>query len=157
MTILVDNTVLSNFALVGRMDLLQLALGAHAATTLQVMKEFRAGADLGRFPTFDFDWLQVLPLTSEEETYYQHLLRRLNAGEAACLAIASHRETRLLTDDRDARALAGQTGIGISGTLGVLVQLTRDGHLTLAAADRLVTEMIQKGYHSPLETIKALL
>lgn len=44
MTVLVDNTVLSNFALIERMDLLRLALSAHAATTPQVMREFRAGA-----------------------------------------------------------------------------------------------------------------
>ncbi len=155
--ILLDNTALSNFAHVERMDLIQKALGARAATTPQVMQEFHTGVDLGRFPAVDMEWLQLLSLTPEEEPFYQRLLGHLNAGESSCLAIAIHRSARVLTDDRDARVFAGRAGIAVSGTLGILAQLTREGLLTVAEADDLLAFMIQKGYRSPVESIKALL
>ncbi len=157
MILLVDNTVLSNFALVERLDLLQLALGESAATTPQVMAEFRAGVELGRLPTLEIEWLSTLHVEAEEEAVYRRLLRHLNAGEAACLAVASRRSARVLTDDRDARKLARQAGVGVSGTLGVLAQLTRGNQLTLDEADDLLTRMIQGGYRSPIDSIKALL
>jgi len=50
MTLLLDNTVLSNFALVNRIELLATALGADIATTPQVLAEFRTGVALGRLP-----------------------------------------------------------------------------------------------------------
>jgi predicted nucleic acid-binding protein len=46
--LLLDNTVLSNFALVDRIDLLADALGSQVATTLQVIDEFNDGIARGR-------------------------------------------------------------------------------------------------------------
>ncbi len=48
MLFLLDNTVLSNFALVRRADLLLLALGPEIATTPEVVEEFLAGVALGQ-------------------------------------------------------------------------------------------------------------
>jgi hypothetical protein len=50
MRVLLDNTVLSNFALVERPDLLRVAVGTVAATTTDVMSEFGAGVEQGRLP-----------------------------------------------------------------------------------------------------------
>ena len=41
--LLLDNTVLSNFALVNQLDHLEKALGDQAVTTTQVIKEFENG------------------------------------------------------------------------------------------------------------------
>ena len=114
---LLDNTVLSNFALVGRMELLTVALGSQVATTPQVIDEFNEGIARGRVPETRLDWLEVINLEGKEETVFQELLMRVNAGEAACLAVASQRNGRILTDDRDARKLAAQLKIPVSGTL----------------------------------------
>ncbi len=157
MLVLLDNTVLSNFASVRRADLLQLALGPGAATTPQVMGEFLAGVALGHVPETDWAWLSVLSLSAAEEESCQRFLRHLNKGEATCLAIAAHRPARVLTDDRDARTFAGRSGIAISGTLGVLVRLVRLAHLTGAQADALLRQMIDHGYHSPVESVHELL
>ena len=106
MIVLLDNTVLSNFALVGEPNLLQETLGENAATTSQVMDEFLTGVKKGRVPATNWDWLRVLELSEPEQPLYEQLLRQLNAGEASCLAIAARRQGRILTDDRDARKLA---------------------------------------------------
>jgi predicted nucleic acid-binding protein len=155
--ILLDNTVLSNFALVGRADLLQQALDQTAATTVQVLQEFQRGVDLGLLPNTDWSWLRVLTLAPQEEALYQQLCERLNEGEASCLAIAAQQKDRVLTDDRDARWIATQMQIPISGTLGLLRYLVERESLPLSAADRLLRLMIELGYRSPVESIAELL
>ena len=50
MILLVDNTVLSNFALIGRIELISLALGSNLSTTTQVVAEFQNGVARGGLP-----------------------------------------------------------------------------------------------------------
>jgi predicted nucleic acid-binding protein len=121
------------------------------------MTEFAAGVACGRVPPTDWSWLSVLALSEPEQASYRMLLRRLNAGEAACLAIAAARQARLLTDDRDARAWAAQMQVATSGTLGILVRLIRTGQQTCAEANLLLAQMIAHGYRSPVETLDSLL
>ena len=154
--LLLDNTVLSNFALVGRIELLTNALGGQVVTTPQVIDEFNDGVARGRVPETKLDWLEVLNLEAKEKTIFQGLLMRVNAGEAACLAVASLRNGRVLTDDRDARKLAAQLKIPISGTLGILLRLVQDNMLTLAEANEILEQMIAEGYRSPIEKLEDL-
>ena len=156
MILLLDNTVLSNFASVERMDLLYRVVG-RGAVPLQVFQELQQGIKKGLLPPVDVSRLQVLEPTPEEEVDYNRLRQKLNRGEAACLAIAAHRKARVLTDDRDARILAGRMGIPVSGTLGVLVQLVRSGSSTLDEADRLLEAMIRQGYWAPISKLQDLL
>ena len=104
---LVDNTVLSNFALVGRVELIPLALGSNVSTTTQVVAEFQDGVARGRLPDTRLEWLEVLELLPEELDLYSEQLKRVNVGEAACLAVAAHRNGRVVT-------LTGPGGIGKS-------------------------------------------
>ena len=94
MILLVDNTVLSNFALIERIELIPLALGSNVSTTTQVVAEFQNGVARGRLPETRLDWLEVLELLPEELDLYSEHLKRVNAGEAACLAVAAHRNGR---------------------------------------------------------------
>jgi len=87
MIALLDNTVLSNFTAVGRPDLVRLALGEDAATSEAAWAELQAGIRIGRLPAQDWSWLPILPLTETEKPLYNLFAERLNAGEAACLAI----------------------------------------------------------------------
>lgn len=89
MILLLDNTVLSNFALAERMELLPQALAGNASTTPQVMKEFETGVALGRLPGIDLGWLEVVTLRAEEDALFEEHLARVNTGEAACLAVAA--------------------------------------------------------------------
>lgn len=156
MMVLLDNTVLSNFGLVGRIELLTTALGNQVATTLQVIDEFNNGVARDRLPKIKLDWLEVINLEAEEEILYQELLNRVNAGEAACLAVASQRNGRILTDDRDARKLAAQLKIPVSGTLGILLRLVQIDALTPSEANEILGRMISKGYRSPVQKLQEL-
>ena len=156
MLILLDNTVLSNFALVARIDLLATGMGGATATPSQVMHEFRDGIARGRLPDTRLAWLEVVELSAEEQRLFEGLAARLNAGEAACLAIAIRRGGRILTDDRDARKLAAQYKVPVSGTIGVLLRLVQIGTLTLPEANDLLGQMIEYGYRSPVSRLDDL-
>lgn len=157
MITLLDNTVLSNFSTVERPDLVQLALGETAATVEEAYAELQAGIQLGRLPPCDWSWLPVLSLSESERVTYERLRERLNAGEAACLALATGRECRVFTDDRDAREIAADMQIPISGTLGLLVRLVDQGFLSLQEADDLLGRMIAAGYHSPVTRLAEIM
>jgi predicted nucleic acid-binding protein len=154
---LLDNTVMSNVAVVGRPDLLQIAFGNTLATPQQAFAELEAGMRLGALPHLDWQWLPVWTLDAAEVPHFNLFLRTLNAGEAACLAIALTRRCRVLTDDRDARELARQLQIPVSGTLGALTRLVDMKHLSLDEADVLLSLMTVAGYRSPVVSLRDLL
>ena len=110
MIALLDNTVLSNFALVKQLSLLIQVFGKHLATTPYVVQEYENGVRRGRVPSISFDWIAVLPLTHDETTQMTYLQQQVDAGEASCLAVALGRQGIVLSDDRNARRLAGQIG-----------------------------------------------
>jgi predicted nucleic acid-binding protein len=155
--IILDNTVLSNFALVGQIDLLPMAFGSALATVPQVLAEFDEGVSFGRVPTTDWHWLRLLQLSPDEKVLEQQLRRSLGEGESACLAVAVKRSAQVLTDDRRARRVAGELGVAVSGTLGVLIRLVRAGQMDLPKADSIMLDMVHHGYRSPVITLKDLI
>ncbi|NOX63819.1 MAG: DUF3368 domain-containing protein [Chloroflexi bacterium] len=157
MIALLDNTVLSNFALVNRPDLIRRALGRSAATVQEVYQELQAGVRLGKVPDYDWSWLPILQLDETEQAMYESLRERLNSGEAACLAVAANRGYAVFTDDRDARESAMQMQVPISGTLGLLVLSIEKGHISLSEGNSLLKAMIQTGYRSPVNNLTVLL
>jgi len=56
----------------------------------------------------------------------------------------------VFTDDRDAREIAADMQIPVSGTLGLLVRLVDQGALSLQEADDPLRRMIASGYRSPV-------
>jgi predicted nucleic acid-binding protein len=151
--ILTDTTVLNNFAQVERPDLLRRAFPSLAAPTI-VREELATGERLGLVAACDWSWLQLIELTAAEQSRVAELKRRLQAGEAACIAVAEARGGRLfLTDDSSARGLAKSLNLEISGTLGALIRLVRQGTLTLSQGDALLAEMRRRGYRSPLQSL----
>lgn len=154
--VLADTTVLSNFAQVGRQDLLRQAF-PQLSVPGAVRQELAAGERLGLVPAGDWSWLGLVELSVAENLRAVDLERYLQAGEAACLAVAEARGGLVLTDDSAARRLAGASGLRISGTLGALVRLVRRGVLSLEQADVLLTEMMARGYRSPVQSLRDLL
>lgn len=154
---LLNCTVLSNFALAGRLDLLRQGLAGQAATTRAVLAEFAAGARLGYYPDNPLKWLSVLEMSAEEQHTYKELNRHLGAGEASCLAIALHRRLRVATDDLDARHYAQVAQIPVSGTLGILIDLIEQGLFSVEEADSILQAMIRHGYRSPVESLTSLI
>ncbi len=157
MTVLLDNTILSNFSILGRPELVQLAFAERVATTHPVFQELQAGLALNRIPACDWEWLCSLPLMESEQRDFEYFSQHLGAGESACLALALHDGYKVATDDKDARRLARQLGIPVSGTLGILIMLVKNQHLTLAERNRMLQKLAAAGYRSPVETLEELL
>jgi predicted nucleic acid-binding protein len=155
--VLLDNTVLSNFANIQRPALIRKALGDSAATVQEVIDELNVGVERGAIPDVDWSWLPIISMTDDERHAYRTLLKRLNEGEASCLIVASARGGRVLTDDRDARKIAMEMQISVSGTLGILVLLVDLGHISMQEADELLKLMIEKGYFSPIRSLVEIL
>jgi len=153
---LLDTTLLSNFAHIQRSDLLRLAVGNDAATTPATMAELRTGESLRLVPSCDWSWLTVLELTDEEQHLAAELRAQLDPGEAECLAVAQIRQCTFFSDDLAARRLARQRGLKVSGTIGVLLALVDEEHLSLEEADRFLALMIDRGYRSPVRSLKEL-
>ena len=155
--VLLDNTVLSNLALVGRSDLVRRLWPVAACTTWQVLDEYGLGAASELLPADAWSDLPILTPTEEEMTFAVGLSARLGAGERSCLAIAVHRRGLLASDDLDARHAAQQLGIPMTGTVGILVLCVRRGYLSRKEANALLAEMRNLGYRSPVDSLDPLL
>ena len=90
--ILIDNTVLSNFALIRHPTAIQYAFSEPIYTTEQVFEELKQGMKLQHSPKFSWEWLEVIELTEVEAAQFTQLQRQLDKGEASCLAVASQRQ-----------------------------------------------------------------
>jgi predicted nucleic acid-binding protein len=157
MTVLLDNTVLSNFSTVRRPDLVRAAFVERVGTTEQAFREMQDGVKIGKIPACDWDWLGRVALTSQEQVQFEAFHEYLGEGEASCLAVARERGFRLATDDKDARRLARQLGVSLTGSVGILAILVKQGELTLVQGDRLLQGMVAAGYRAPLTTLEELL
>lgn len=151
--VVMDTTILSNFAHVERVELLGILFAHSALMAPTVRRELLSGETGGHIPACDWNWVETAILTPEEEDVAASYLRVLDAGEAECLALAVKRSATLISDDFAARRLAQAMGIHVSGTLGVLLRLIHDNQITLQEADALLARMIQKGYRSPVTSL----
>lgn len=154
--ILIDNTVLSNFALVQRPELIRLALIEPVGATEDVVAELTKGIALGRLPACQWEWLEKVRMTEEEVMQFTQLRRQLGKGEASCLAVAAQRKWKVATDDKDARKWAIRLHVPHTGTLGILGTLITQNQMTLAEGNAWLQRMIEAGYHSPLLTLDGL-
>jgi len=160
-----NTTVISNFSLVDRLDLLK-SLFTFVYVTPEVQEEVIRGFQEG----YSFlknalnqikvrsGWLRLVNFEteSEQESYYQ-FCNKLHTGEASCLAIAKYRNWLLLTDDYAARKIAKSNHIEISGTIGVLLSSVRQQIIDISNADELLTKMIAGNYRSPFKSISEFL
>ena len=143
--VVLDTTVFSNFARVERPDLLRHLFAHLALTAPTVRHELQTGEAGGYIPACDWRWVETAVLTAEEEQLATTHLHVVDPGEAECLALAEMRDATLLSDDFAARRLTLKLGIPISGTLGVLLQLVHNRHITMREADDLLARMIDEG------------
>ncbi len=73
-----------------------------------------------------------------------HLVTGLGAGETEAIVLARQLGADwLLTDDAEARIIAGLAGLEVHGSLGVLLWAAAQHHLDHAAADAAVTRLAQ--------------
>lgn len=167
LSLVFDNTVLSNFAAGDRISLLEQLYRGRAYTTLMVVDEIQNGLHAGYQhlqsveevlnPPHPTGWLHVLPLESAaEQASYIELTTSLGAGEASCLAVAIAHGLVLATDDLAARRAATQRNVRLTGTIGILIRLVREGHLPLAEANNILAQMIALRYRAPVDRLDDL-
>jgi predicted nucleic acid-binding protein len=163
-----DTTVLSNLAAVGRLDLLERRYRKVALTTVEVSDELRRGLQAGyeylenalrQIQGISPDgWLRIV---APESTAEHHLRGEfdllLDSGEASCLALAISRGLIFVTDDLAARQLAQERDVPLTGTVGILLALVRDGLLPLTEANAILAEMIERRYRSPVDHLDELI
>jgi len=156
--VVADNTVLSNFAIIGREDILNKVFRDNFFTTEEVLEELKRGEDRGVLPKRDWRWTKILKIeSSQEDSLFRLLTASLGKGEASCLSIAISRNLKVLTDDLDARRLAQRRGVPVSGTIGILVEAVRTGILSVDEGNAMLSKMTAKGYFSPFERLDELL
>jgi len=154
--VVLDNTILSNLARVGRADLVERIWGKNAHTTPKVMKEHSAGVESGILPLGSWSGLVATELTKEERETYRALSSRLGEGERSCIAVVQHRGGILVTDDRDARTAAKARSLPTTGTVGVLVLAVKRGLMSLEEGNALLQLMIDRDYRAPVEKLDPL-
>ena len=154
--VLLDNTVLSNFAEVKRTDVVT-SLWKTCCTTQDAWREFQAGIAIGRLPKDAWKNLPVTELTDLELDLANRLSNALGAGERSCIAVAVNRAGLFVTDDRKARQVALDLGVKVTGTLGILVVAVERQIITIDEANQYLAQMIRNGYRSPVDDLSNLL
>lgn len=149
MLVLLDTTVLTNFALVGLTSIPKL-WADKACTTAEVLEEYAAGVETGKLPRVDWTQLKIILLSSDEQIFGVQRFTNLGRGERTCLVIASLHHAMLATDDHLARRAAKLQGIQVIGTVGVLKTCVQSGLLSPLEAQQKLDEMIAAGYYSPV-------
>jgi predicted nucleic acid-binding protein len=163
-----NTTALSNFAAASRLNLLAARYQGAGFTTIEVGDELRRGISAGynyleaayqQLETVDpAGWLRVLsPESTPEHRLRAEFDELLDPGEASCLALAVSRQLIFVTDDLAARQLAEARNVPLTGTLGILIVLVRDKTLSLQEANEMLTDMIQRGYRSPVDRLDGLI
>jgi predicted nucleic acid-binding protein len=150
--VLLDNTLLSNFALIHRPQLV-LTLWPGACTTSAVQDEYHRGIASRQLPADVWTPLPTVILSPAESAFAARLLPRLGAGERTCIAVAYHRKGSLASDDLDARRQAEEYQIPTTGTIGALLLNVKRERITLQEGNRLLARLINAGYRSPIDRL----
>lgn len=162
-----NTTVISNFAAVGQLDLLQ-RIVKELHIPLEVYKEIQNGQvagytfydDIEQFiaPFSSEGWLRLVTMNETELQLFASLPPGLDHGEAACLAIARNRRWGFLTDDRLARRQAEVWNLPFSGTMGLLLLAVQDKLLALDEGNQLLQQMIAVArYRAPHTDLRLFL
>ena len=152
--VLLDNTVLSNFAFVRRPDLIT-KLWKNCATTPQAWDELQKGILKKKSVAGQWEGLVLLTL-NVAEIAFRHTLPKTGEGESSCLAMAYHREAIFAMDDSKARAVGLKVGLEISGTIGFLVFAVARQATDQTEANVLLQEMVANGYRSPVNDLRRI-
>lgn len=153
-----DTGPLSHFAEQGWLGALHFVLDGRVAVAPDtVIAELRRG--LHAHPhlrlVLDAPWIEHRDLTSAAELVAFARFSSLlvaggrNVGEAGVLAYAKVHSCTAVVDDGAARRAAQTSGVKCCGTLSLLCEAVRGGHLTMAMTSALVDDLIEGAYRLP--------
>jgi len=150
MIVILDNTVLSNFAQAQIAHAILELWGDQACTTPDVISEYRAGIKPAGLPPSVWKFLRINELSSVEIDFATSLSAKLGKGERSCIAIAHVQNAIFATDDLFARKVANRYQIQKIGTVGILLQCVKQEIFSIPVAQKALNEMIAFGYRSPI-------
>ncbi len=154
-----DDTAISNFSAVGRMDILRERYGGRLVVTREVLLE----AEKGPRPeairrAIDEGWIELRSLyaDSEEHGVFVGLRAKgFGSGEASSIAVCSTGGTWVfVSDDLDARREANRRGVGVVGTYGILARQVAEGRMGLEEGNALLRRMIASGFRSHSDNLR---
>jgi len=155
-----DNTAVSNFSTVGRMDVLRERYGGRLVLTREVLAE----AERGPHPdairqAIEEGWVELRPLyaeTEEHDIFLELRNRGFGLGEASSIAVAFSEDKRwvFVSDDLDARREASRRGVGVVGTYGILAREVAEGKMSLEEGNALLRRMIASGFRSHSDDLR---
>lgn len=159
-TVVFDTGPLSHFAKQGWLGVLRLVVGERRAVVPDtVVAELRAGV-AGRAYlqlVLDAQWIERCDLTSDDEIREFAAFASLlvagdrNRGEAGVLAYAKANNALAVIDDGPGRRAARENGVECRGTLGLLCDALRDGHLTISLVSTVADHLIESEYRLPFK------
>jgi Predicted nucleic acid-binding protein, contains PIN domain len=160
--VVLDATVLSNFASTGTVDVLVDTLD-RPATVPAVQTEL----ERGYAQDYDFlddalarigDDITLLGVEERPATGETAIREHLDSGEAEALLGAIKREGTLATDDLAAREMATERGVPVTGSVGLLVVGIHCGEIDAGTANQWLDEWrATRGYYAPVERIEEVL
>lgn len=147
-----DSTVLSNFT---HVDAVELLLDLPRLVTADaVQEELEAGAETHRYLERAVAVLgEEIPVFSPHSSGVEAeetLLETLDPGEAQAVAVAEATDGLVVTDDGDARTIAEERGVAVTGSIGLLVRFVEDDQISVETADEYLKRWIDEaGFRSP--------
>lgn len=148
-----DSSVLSAFATVGRLDLLEARYAGRAHWTIEVYNEIDRGVadtpSLG--PLLIASWLTE-PIRSLDVVEIERVRlalgggprNRRHLGEAATIVVATAAAMTVAVDDYDANVFARSIGLGTTTTPGILGDCISTHLISSAEAEELLVAMIDE-------------
>lgn len=153
--VVLDTTVVSNFAFTDDLDLLLNDPDVRVVTVPAVIDEVRAGDEDSNFLAEIEKQLDAIEVDGDPG---DEILDSVDYGEAYALHAALAEDGTLATDDLAARGLADEQGVAVTGSIGLLVRLVRQDAFTVDEADAVLERWIEgSGYFSPVESVRELL
>lgn len=160
--IVLDSTVLSNFASVDAIDWL-IETFERPIVVPAVQDELERGQDHGHLflaAAIDplGDELPLVEITEEQPPEQPDYVAPLDPGETESLLAAEEHDGTLASDDHKAREIAESRGIAVTGSVGMLGRGVKLDELDIETADEWLDTWINEfGYRSPVEHVRELL
>jgi predicted nucleic acid-binding protein len=158
--LILDACVLSNFAHSDSLGVLKELYAGHIYLTDFVDAEILRGIQKGHAPLLEVKsairegWLEKIVLrTIRENEDFERLSESLGLGEASSIAVAKHRRFVFASDDLVARKAAEQSGVILTGSLGILNRAVSRTIIETKDADRILKKMIEYGFFSPVRSV----
>lgn len=98
------------------------------------------------------------PNVERAREFLSRILQELDWGEASALQIGYVQNTPVATDDRDARELAREFGVDVTGSLGILARCVRRDVIDERTANSWLSIWINENdYYSPITDISQVI